>query len=593
MATPEEIEAMRAAINGPQEPSKFDAALSRVRDSGLRLAENPAMQMLQGVGNPMSGLMHSAGNYAVNKLHIGQRSPTEFTREMEGGPQPLDLKPMASGPEPVLPNTPTLAAGYGTGAAQHGRTGGPGGMSAMGGLAGAYRGAQENQFRSFNNEQDLVERRGELVAERTDKMAELQELDAARKQRDAEVKGQYDAQIAQKHEVFLARNQELADQIGAEKIDPAKVIGDMGVGQKLGLLIAGALSGAAGQGQQFLSRLDTMVDQGVKAQMANADNKKAKLSARQSVFDRMMAETGDRRVAEQQTRALIYESVKQKMGADAERLGIPEVLNNAELTRNAIDETKINPLRVQMTGEALRAAQQQAAAAAAAQRQAEDRAWERGMKIAELGLKQDAQKIEMAKLEGKDKDDINAETAKLGAALSDPKLAAGRAAVENSKRRLGIADDGTVVLDRDGKPVVDQKEGLPGVGAMGDFREKYAAKPTGAQVINPLSWALNKTIGLNDEERVSRGDLEKMALAYQNQVTGAGGSVEEQAKIRKAFLGANTPAEQRAAVSEADAVFRQIEARNKAGVSPKALATYEARLKGEMPTLPNSVRVKR
>lgn len=573
--------------------STSDEMIHRARDFGGGFAANPGVRGLASIGNPTAGPLGAAAEYATSRLGIGRREGT-FTRETEGEPQHVELRPMAdSGPVQDVRQSPTLDPSYGRAAPRASGGGMAGAGSSMGGLARSYRQAQENQFGAFNKEQDLVEHRGDLQSSRTEEMAKSQELDAARKMRDAEVKAHHDQQAAQKHEAFLQRNTELADQIGAEKIDPSKVIGDMGVGQKIMMLIAGGLSGASGQGPQFMARLDRMVDQGVKAQIANADNKKAKLSARQSLFDRMMAESGDRKVAEAQTRLLINESVKQKMSADAERLGIPEMKVNAELMRNEIDERKINPLRVQLTGEAYRTAMAQAAAAAAAQRAAEDRAWKRGMEMAELGIKKDAQTIEIAKIDSKNKEDINAETRTLGKELADPKLAAGRAAVENSKRRLGIAEDGTVVLGKDGKPVVDQKAGLPGVGGLADFRDKVAGRPQGANALNPGAWVNNAIAGLNDDERVSRGDWDKMALAYQVQVTGSGGSEEQMRQIRSAFSGAKTAKEQRNAVAEADAVFRQIESRHKAGVSPAARRAFEDRLNGIAPAMPSTVTVKK
>lgn len=589
--TPEEDAMMRARLSGEPAPAPAKPGLyERLQSSGQRLADNPiARSAGLGLVSPLAAPLLGAATQARTALSLDPvRQPTAFTRDDAGGPAPTELRPMPD-MQLTMPETPALAPGYGRPGSSGGGTSGGG----LGALAASYRDAQNNQFRAFNTEQDLVEHRGELQEQRVSKQAELQELDAARKIRDAEVKAQHDAEIGAKHEAFLARNQQLADDIGAQKIDPSKVMGDKSAGEKVMMLIAGALSGAAGQGPQFMARLDNMVDQGVKAQIANAEGKKAQLSARQSLFQQMMAESGDKKVAEAQTRQLIYTAVQQKMTADAERLGIPELKVNADLMRNQIDEQKINPLRVQMTGDQLRVAQQQAAQAAAAQRAAEEKAYQRSKDAAEFGLKVDAQSIERAKLEKGEKDDINAETAKLGAALADPKLANGRAAVENSKRRLGMAEDGTAKLDKDGKPVVDLNQGLPGVGPLADFREKIAGRPQGANALNPMAWVTNKVAGLNDDERVARGDWDKMALAYQVQVTGSGGSEEQMRQIRSAFAGAKTAKEQRNAVAEADAVFRQIESNHKASVSPRALQTFEARINGVAPSMPSQAQVKR
>lgn len=610
--TPEELAQFQArmGINIAQDnaiatPTRSGEFMREIQDVPMSLPTNGTDMAPSGTGPNLMGRARDFGesllgagllgvsgygaNAGASAAGLGRRDPTSFTREMEGGdPAFVELKPMGDGPPVSIPQTAPLQNPVSR--AGGGYSGGGGGGN---GLAAAYKNAQLNQFGAFNREQDLIEQRSDQGAEHVERMAEQQEIDAARKMRDAEVQQKHDADAAAKHEAFLSRNEQLANEIGEKQIDPGRFFHDQGVAQKVGWLIAGALSGAAGQGQQFLSRLDGMIDRDVKAQMADADNKKAKVSARSTIFSQMMAESGDRRVAAEQTRALMYRSTTQKMMADAERSGIPMAKTNAQLMMNEVVEKKINPLDVSMKGEALRAAQAAAAAVAAAQRAAEEKAYQRSKDERDYGLKVDNLRLEAAKLNAKDKDDINGETAKLGNALADPKLASGRMAVENSKRRLGINEDGTVKLDDKGKPVVDQTEGLPGVGAMADFREKLAGKPTGVAALNPMAHVTNKILGLSNEERVSRGDWDKIGLSYQVQITGAGGSEDQLKKINDAFAGAKTPLEQRNAIAEADAVYKQVEARHRAGVSPAANREYDRRLNGLNPSMPNSVTVKK
>lgn len=381
-------------------PPPVEAGLGdRIDGSGGRLVANPAVRSFflpaaSGI-SVAGGLGERLGSAGMGALgYNAARDATSFNRDQP--PAPTQLAPMAP-LDLTVPTSPTLAQMRGPTSASGGYgAGGPGGGA---GLAAAYKQMQANQLGTINEQKDIVERGGELHAERIGKTADLEELAAARKQRDAEVMAEHQEKVGAQHDAFLQRNQQLADQIGAEKIDPSRVIGDKSVGEKISLLIAGILSGANGQGPQFLGRLDSMIDQGVKAQMANADNAKAKLSARQSVFGQMMAETGDRRVAEMQTKNLMYEAVKQKLSSDAERLGIPEVQNNAALAVNTLTETKSNPLQTQMAADALKAFQQQAAANASLQRQNEDRAWNRGMQVAELGLKKDQAQLERDKFD--------------------------------------------------------------------------------------------------------------------------------------------------------------------------------------------------
>lgn len=504
--TPEQLEQFRSNLAGPTSdqmrgpgaapvaapPAAEPSAFASKMGSLDRLASNPAVQTL---AYPLLTLPRAAAGiakYGTEKAldaTFGARKTTPFADDgsttvsapgaVRGGPPPLQLNPLPAGPELTLPNTPTLAQMRGPTAASGGYGGG--GINPLTGLAASYKQAQLNQFGTLDEKRDLVERRGELQGERIDATAHLQELDAARKQRDAEVMAEHQAQVQQKHDAFLARNQELADQIGEQKIDPSRLFASKGIGEKIALTIAGALSGAAGQGPQFMQRMDGMIDTDVKAQMANVDNLKAKLGARQTLFGQMMAESGDRRVAETQTKQLMWEAAKQQMAANAERLGIPEVMNNSQLMQNQIVDERINPLRVQMTGSALQAAQQQAAAAAAAQRAAEEKAWNRGIEVAKLG--QEADKL------GLERDKFNAENGKddaggvgkagrqamaLDAAKTQQELDANLKAVSDAQKDVGAISAGGSL----GNTVAGLPAWVPGVtGARKDVnaREAYNA----------------------------------------------------------------------------------------------------------------------
>jgi Tfp pilus assembly major pilin PilA len=276
----------------------------------------------------------------------------------------------------------------------------------------------------------------------------------------------------------------------------------------------------------------------------------------------MLSETGDRRLAAMQTRNLMYEAAKQKLAATDAQMGVPELKTSAEQNIAALQHQQ-DQINTQFTGEAWQQAQRAAAAAAAAQRAAEEKAWQRQMDLAKLGMERDKLSIEQMKALGMSGEDIQKQAQHLGDKLADPKLAEGRAAVEAAKVRLQKAGP---------------DEGLPGVGLAADLREKLAGRPTGATALLPAAWVANKVAGLSAEERVSRSDWDKIKLAYQHQITGSGASEKEREMINAAFEGARTPAEQRAAIANADAMFKQVESRQKAAVDPRALQLYENRM---------------
>ncbi len=586
--TPEEEAMFRARLGAPSvEPPGL---LSRVGDSAGRLA-GPVGGTLQ------LGLLGPAGmgvKTGMDRLTAPAPSPVALPPRPEVVSSPggvmqrlTPIEPGASA-DTDMEAAPTLDPRYAL--KRPAFIGGPGGGNAGAGLKGQWDAARQKMVSDFDTDKDLAREQGVNVAGRTMAVADLQDQEALRQQQEIRQQQADEKALADKHDAFMQRNQQLIDEIGEKKVDPKQAFGSMG--EKALMLVGTMLMAKSGNGDAAMRQLNGLMDQSIRVQQQEIDNKKAKVSARQSLLGQMMADSGDRRVAANQARVAMMESMKQKLLADADRLGIPELRTKAEMQAAQIQHQQ-DGLLESIKGDAYKSFAAQQAAAAAARAAAEKQAWDRGMQVAELGLKKDAQEIERLKLQKGEKDDINAETAKLGAALADPKLATSRAAIEASKRRLGINEDGTVAIDpKTGKPAVDPDKGLPGVGGMADFRDKLFKRPEGAAAMSPHAWALNAIGGLSPEERVSRGDWDKIALGYQVQITGSGGSEEQMKQIRSAFAGAKTAQEQRNAIQEADALMRQIESRHKAGVSPAARATYEQRLNGIAPSMPDSVRTK-
>lgn len=109
-------------------------------------------------------------------------------------------------------------------------------------------------------------------------------------------------------------------------------------------------------------------------------------------------------------------------------------------------------------------------------------------------------------------------------------------------------------------------------------------------MLNPFSYLADAAFGLNDNERVSRGDWDKIKLAYQKQITGSGASEAEREMLTRAFEGARTPAEQRNAIAQAKDYFDRREAAIKAGYDPATVRVYEERKAALRPELPPSAK---
>lgn len=570
--TPEEIQAFRVKMagDGPAPLGKglteFDRKASDVSASLSRIADNPAMRVARnltsgGIGVPLEDAATQLD--LAKKGGIGDLS--KATQSALAKPQaPEELRPLQS-PTPDVQAAPSLKDQL-----LSKLRGGGGGDSGLGGLEARYAAARKRQLGDFDRDKELAEEQGENRAQHVMTMAEWQIADAEQKRRDAIRQQQVEEQAQVEHQKFLARNTELADDIGRQKIDLNRLAKSMGAAEGMGHILDSALGGFVagfrGGPNDAVERFDRKVAQDIQAQMDEVDNKKTSLGARQSIFAQMLAETGDRRLAALQTRNLMYEAAKQKLAATDAQLGVPELKTNAQQAISAFQHQQ-DAMNAQISAEALQQKRAALAAAAAAQRAAEEKAWQRQMDLAKLGLERDKLSVEQMKAMGLSGEDIQKQAQHLGDKLADPALAQGRAAVENAKMRLDKAGAG---------------EGLPGVGLGADLREKLAGRPTGAMAFVPSAWLANKVAGLNDEERVSRGDWEKIKLAYRKQITGSGGSEAEMRQIEQSFEGAKTPAEQRKAIEEADAFFKQIEMNQRSAVDPRANALVESRKAGLM-----------
>jgi hypothetical protein len=275
----------------------------------------------------------------------------------------------------------------------------------MGGLLADYRNAQRNQVDTMGHGADLALESGQNRATAQTQMADLRAAQAEQMRLDAERQAQIEADANARHEAFLAQSQKMADAISANNIDPTRFLRNADAKTQfivgLGAALGGANAAANGGSNQFLDRLDGIMDRDFKTQLANADNQRSALSARNTVFGQIMAQTQDRRLADMQARDLMYTAMKNKLLSDADRLGVPEIMTQAKIAANEI-ENKQAALQTQIAQQSYQSAVAAAQAAAAQRAAAEKAAWERSLEIMKLNLEQ--QKIDKAGGEGKAKD---------------------------------------------------------------------------------------------------------------------------------------------------------------------------------------------
>lgn len=572
--TPEQEAELRAQIVGSGPPAQDLSVSDRLRAAAGRLMQYPATTrtILPVVGmspEVQSGVARLGQDIAppMTVPQVGAPSAPfnpdagGFAPKLARAAEPVPLKPMyvpdvnvEAAPQLTMPQVGRGVGGFG----------GSAGSNGLGDAAAAYRDAQGRQVGLIGKEADQQSRIGVAQADRTDAVSDLEAADAARKAEDAKREADVESEAQKGLSDFMSTNARMADDIANAKVDRRRIFKDMSTGDRvvfgLAAVLGGMMQGLQGQKtNQFLDYVERTVDKDVEDQMKAVDNKKSTLAARQNMFGQLLAQTGDRRIAAMQLRNLQYEAMKQATTAQADKLGIPVLLEQSDMARNQIEQ-KQAALQTQLAAEVYKQKQAAAAAVAAAQRAAEEKAWQRQMELAKLGLEQDKLKIEAAKASGETSKDINQRVSDLGKALSDPKLQEGRAVTEALAAQLAKTKQG------------DQMAGL-------DWWSRAKGALPGGQVL------------LSDQENVNRQNWEDFLGVIRHMKTGAGGSAKEMETIRQEAVGASTAAEKANVIRKAQAYFAQQEQAARAGAGPAASAQYDANMAAVQGQMPGTVRV--
>lgn len=449
---------------------------------------------------------------------------------------------------------------------------GAGGMPGGSALMARLRAAQGQQIHSMEQERDLTGQLGMDKAGRVMAVADLNELEAQRQQREADREAAAQQQAADRFDAFMSKQQRMVDDLAASKTDPGRLLRNADTRTQfafhLGAAINGGLAAMNGtNGNSSLDRMERLIAQDIKSQEEAIDNKKSAINAQNSALGQLISETGNRSLARQQLRVLNLEAAKTKIQADADRLGIPEIRTNAELMTNAIQQ-KIDAANTALAKEAVVAFQQQAAAAAAAHAAAEEKAYRRQKEMLELGLKQDELSIKAfeAGLDpktgkpipgaGKAAKEDNAAIIEATKRLNDDKIVSNKALI--NRLAGAIRDDGSIVgFDPASKFKVGVVKGL-GFGLPSDTTASRFA--------------------LSGPERIAHKDWETAALLFGKDITGTGGSDEQMQRIQAAFEGAKTTEERRQAIIDLKTALDERERNATAVLSDEQKAEFMRRL---------------
>lgn len=169
--------------------------------------------------------------------------------------------------------------------------------------------------------------------------AEQQALATAREQ----VQQNYQQSLARQKEI-KARNDALAQDLASAKVDPDRMWNEKSTGGKiasiLGILVSGIGSGMARQENLALKLLNQQIDRDIDAQKANITNK-------QNLFNRNLAELGEERTAEAQTRLDLLTAAEFKIKEAAAKAKVPQAQAATQAALGQIEMQKMN-LKIQM-----------------------------------------------------------------------------------------------------------------------------------------------------------------------------------------------------------------------------------------------------
>lgn len=562
---------------------------------GPQLRSAPAPVNAMGPPGPPPGL-----DSAIAQANAGRPPPMEPSPQQSMAPATWGgrASPAPPGPERVDPTMQYALRGLGGAAPAI-----PGSAQVpAAGAVGAGGGGGLNKYDKEVGRAEIAVR-GDYARERADQerlgearvreqriMGNFHQQEADRRQDEADREARIQADTQKRDDTYLAKTQQMADDLKNQKMDPGQYMAGKGFFAKLGMIAAAAVGGwDAGINRHentVLKAIDDNINENIRAQEANYNHKKDTIAARNTVYGQMIQASGNARLARADTRNLMLEVVKQDMLSRGARLGLPAI--------EAETAVKVQTIQRQQDEERKHTAivrrdefRRQAAAAEAAREARRKAQFEEELKVAELGLKAYGAESQRIEAEGKG----NATKSEIDKNFADRIL---RHDVPARQVAVGRLKDQL----RDASGNISYSKGIPGVGPLADFRENLAP-PVGSSgqgalergfrgtTLGPIGgYVANRVVGLNSSERINRQDWARAGLKYQVEVTGAGGSDQQMAQIKEAFAKAKTPEEQANAVMLADQTIQALKLAAAQG-DPDVIRRAES-----AGTLPASVQVK-
>lgn len=478
-------------------------------------------------------------------------------------------------PKPAASPVETAAA---KALAYYGGASGPGKpkSSGGGGGGGAPRGPGEYATgvaglrATYGEDKGALQRGASTEESRADLISEGGAQIARTKMDDEAIQRVEAANAKQHFDDFSAETQRQIDDVRTKTIQPNRAYSDSGAATAA---VIGGVLGGMYQGlnklasNPFIDQMNKTIDRDIAAQETDLRTKKEAIGERKGLLAEMRATYKDEALAKLQAKNLYYEGAKEELAAQAAQYDSPAIQARADQAITAMTREQV---KLDINEAIRKAAAANAAASAAEHRRQVD--FENRLKLQDMQNKTLTAAATASKDMRSGGDKVDEQTAHLATELSKPELINAKKTIDDLKRKTTNPATGEV----------DGSKRIPGTGQLADVRAHWLMNPVIGAADNPIT-------GLNPEERQGRLEWDRLFDAYRVAVTGAGAGEGEIARLKTSFQGANTPAEQAAAIRLADDVLSERESRIRAGAPREAVQKYDAQLGAERSGRPKPV----
>lgn len=449
------------------------------------------------------------------------------------------------------------------------------------------RQAQGDEIAAYDRTASAMRDENSAEQRKAEAVGTLQSAEALRGEEQAKIQRDAYKQVEDTHNEFIQKTQAMLTAVEQERIDPNRLFANKGAAEKMTYILGAALAGFAqarlGGSNVVLDGLDHLINQDIAAQKANLENKREVIRGRESLYGQLRQQLGDVKAADAAYGLLITQAAENRIKAMSSTMDSPVMAARLEQGLAAIGQQKAKRTEEMAQASIQRATAMAQATAAARQKAVEDarkesqREFDNVYKLRELDIKRadaETKRLEAGKKSG---DSTDARRVGYAQDLEKAGIPQAQATLEELRNRLPSREvkreDGSVLR------VPDVTKDVPGFTTGSKVANWLSELPQGLPGGDAVH-AVAQRVLLSDEARLNRQDVQRLALAYKNQVTGSGGSDREAEDIYKAFMGAGSKEELWNTLNQAQSVIDSRKGNLQSGYGPEVVQSYEQNKSG-------------